>query len=178
MTKKLPIGILLFLMATLSTVVSAQQLKVGYVDPQTILTRMPEMKAIQQKLINFDEKQGNALRAKDAELKNAIAVYRQKEGAISESAKQTEQAALQQKSAELNQAQQKAQADFAAKREELLGPLLNQIDLAITNVAKRMELSYVLNTTTNSGDLIILYASPDYQAKFDITEQVMVELGM
>ncbi len=178
MTKKLPIGILLFLMATLSSVVSAQQLKVGYVDPQTILTRMPEMKAVQQKLINFSEKQTNALRAKDAELQNAVAVYRQKEGAISESAKQTEQAQLQKMSDDLNQAQQKAQADVAAKRNELLGPLLNQIDLAITNVAKRMELSYVLNTTTNSGDLIILYASPDYQAKFDITEQVMVELGM
>ena len=168
MSKKLPILILLLLMATLSTVVSAQQLKVGYVDPQTILSRMPEMKAVQQKLINFSEKQTNLLRAKDAELQNAIAVYRQKEGAISEAAKQAEQAELQKKSIELNEAQQKAQADVAAKRNELLGPLLNQINLAISTVAKRMELSYVLNMATGSGDLIILYASPEYQAKYDI----------
>ena len=107
-----------------------------------------------------------------------MSVYRQKEGAISESAKQAEQAELQKKSAELNQAQQQAQADVTAKRNELLGPLLNQIDLAISTVAKRLELSYVLNTTTNSGDLIILYASQEYQAKYDITAQVMDELGI
>ena len=38
--------------------------------------------------------------------------------------------------------------------------------------------AYINNTTTSTGDLIILYASDDYQAKYDITEKVMEQLGM
>ena len=41
-----------------------------------------------------------------------------------------------------------------------------------------MELTYVLNTTTSTGDLVILYASEEYSAKYNITEAVMEELGM
>lgn len=178
MIKKLPLGILLFLAALLSNSINAQELKIGYVDPQTILTRMPEMKAVQQRIVNFTERKSNELRAKEMELQNAIDIYRQKESAISESAKQAEQQELQRKSMELNQAEQQAQQEVAEKRNELLGPLLSQIDTAIQAVAKRLGLSYVLNTTTNTGDLIILYASPDHQAKYDITAKVMDELGI
>jgi len=178
MIKKLPLGILLFLAALLSTTINAQELKIGYVDPQTILTRMPEMKAVQQRIVNFTERKSNELRAKEQELQNAIEIYRQKESAISETAKQAEQQELQRKSMELNQAEQKAQQEVAEKRNELLGPLLSQIDTAIQAVSKRLGLAYVLNTTTNAGDLIILYASPDHQAKYDITTKVMDELGI
>ena len=45
-------------------------------------------------------------------------------------------------------------------------------------VAERMELTYVLNTTTSTGDLVILYASEDYAERYNITEAVMEELGM
>jgi outer membrane protein len=41
-----------------------------------------------------------------------------------------------------------------------------------------MNLTYVLNTTTSSGDAIILYASDEAQEKYDITDQVMQQLGI
>lgn len=177
--KKLPIwALLLFIAAFLSPSTNAQELKIGYVDPQSILSRMPEIKAVQQRIANFTERKSTELQTKQMEFQNAIEVYRQKESAISESAKRTEQEKLQQMNEDLIRAEQQAQAEIADRRNELLGPLLEQIDAAISTVAKRLDLAYVLNTTTNNGDLIILYASPDYQGKYDITRQVMDELGM
>ncbi len=176
--KKLTILSILFIAVLFSAETKAQELKIGYVDPQTILDRMPEMKAVQQRLLNFTERIGNELRTKEAALNEAIETYRLKESAISESAKQAEQEKIQMQSIELSNAEQQAQQDIAVRRNELLGPLLDQIDDAITEVAKKNGLSYVLNTVTNSGDLIILYASPDFRTKYDITSQVMDYLGM
>jgi len=56
--------------------------------------------------------------------------------------------------------------------------MFNQIGTAIDAVAEEMGLTYVLNTTTSSGDQIILYASPDFQNRYDITDAVMQELGV
>jgi outer membrane protein len=39
-------------------------------------------------------------------------------------------------------------------------------------------MGYVLNTTTSAGDVIILYVSPEVQAEYDITDDVMEELGI
>jgi outer membrane protein len=36
----------------------------------------------------------------------------------------------------------------------------------------------VINTTTGQGDMIILYASDEAQEKYNITDQVMQELGI
>ena len=41
-----------------------------------------------------------------------------------------------------------------------------------------MELTYVLNNTTSTGDQIILYVSEQYGEKYNLTEGVMEELGM
>ena len=50
--------------------------------------------------------------------------------------------------------------------------------ISTTAVAKKMELSYVLNTVTSTGDMVILYASQEYATKYNITDAVMVELGI
>ncbi|HCD51617.1 MAG TPA: hypothetical protein DEQ34_04160 [Balneolaceae bacterium] len=152
--------------------------KIGYVNPQSILASMPEMKAVQQRIQNFTAKKQQELSQKEATFQQEVMAYQQKAGVISADAKQKEEERLGQLQNELLQAQQTAESELQQRRNELVGPLLQQIGNAIDKVSKEMGLSYVLNTTTSSGDMIILYASPDYQAKYDITQKVMEELGM
>lgn len=156
----------------------AQDNKIGYVNPQSILASMPEMKAVQQRLQNFTVRKQQELTQKEQAFQAQVTAYQQKVGVISSEAQQQEEARLGQLQNELVQAQQTAEGEVQAKRNELIGPLLEQIGTAIDAVASSMELSYVLNTTTSTGDLIILYASEDYQSKYDITEKVMEQLGM
>lgn len=178
MLKKLTIGLVLILTSLITFNTQAQDTKIGFVNPQAILTRMPEMKAVQQRLKNFADRKALEIEQKELEFQNAVNVYEQKKDVISAAAKTAEEEKLQQMSDDLNTASRTAQQEIQNKRNELLGPLQNQIGAAIDAVAKRRGLDYVLNTTTSTGDILILYASEKYGTEFNITDAVMVELGI
>jgi len=178
MLKKLSIGLILIITSLISFNSQAQDTRIGFVNPQAILNRMPEMKAVQQRLQNFADRKTLEIEQKDLEFKNAVNIYEQKKDVISAAAKTAEEKKLEQMNEDLNNATRAAQQEVQAKRNELLGPLQNQISDAIDAVAKRKNLSYVLNTTTRSGDILILYASEKYSSEFNITDDVMIELGI
>ena len=157
---------------------TAQELKIGYVEPQAILAKMPEMKAVQQRLQNFAQRKQEELAQKEEEFNAEITNYQQRSAVISDDAKQKEEERLGQLNAELQQYRSQLQQEMQQKQQELVGPLLDQIGTAIDQVANEMNLTYVLNTTTSSGDAIILYASDEAQEQYDITDQVMQQLGI
>lgn len=158
--------------------VQAQDMKIGFVEPRAVLERMPEMRAVQQRLQNFAERKQNELVQKERELQTEVELYQQKVGVISEQARQTEEERLNAMDTEFRQMQQEAQQEMAQQRAELMSPLLEQIQEAIDAVAASKGLDYVLNTTTSAGDVIILYVSPQVREEYDITDEVMVELGI
>jgi len=155
-----------------------QEDKIGYVNPQALLQRMPEMKAVQQRLQNFVQKKRESIAQKDQDFQDQVAEYQQKQSVISDAAKKKEEERLGQLQADLQQSQRQVQQEVQQKQQELVGPLYEEINTAIETVATRQDLAYVLNTTTNQGDLIILYASQNAQENYDITSQVMDELGI
>jgi outer membrane protein len=156
----------------------AQEMKIGFVEPRAILERMPEMRAVQQRLQNFAERKQNELVTKERELQTEIELYQQKVGVISETARQQEEERLTNLENEFRQLQSRAQREMEEQRARLMSPLLEQIQQSIDNVASRKGLDYVLNTTTSTGDVIILYVSPQVQREFDITDEVMQDLGI
>lgn len=156
----------------------AQDMKIGFVDPRAVLERMPEMRAVQQRLQNFAERKQQELSEKERELQTEIELYQQKVGVISESAQQTEEERLTEMDTNFRQLQSEVEEEFQQQRAELMSPLLNQIQESINSVAETRELDYVLNTTTSNGDVIILYVSEEIQNEFDITDAVMDDLGI
>jgi len=153
-------------------------MKIGFVDPRAVLERMPEMRAVQQRLQNFAERKQQELRQKESELQTEIEIYQQKVGVISENARETEEQRLSEMDSEFRQLQTQVEREFQQQRAELMSPLLNQIQQSINTVAETRGLDYVLNTTTSNGDVIILYVSEEIQNQFDITDAVMEELGI
>lgn len=156
----------------------SQNLEIGYVDPQVILSKMPEMKAVQQKMQNFMERKQEEFATKQQEFQQQVAEYQQKESVISEAAKKKEEERLGKLNAELQQYQTQVEQEIQQKQQELVSPLLDQIDSAVSTVAEDMGLTYVINTTTSQGDAIILYTSDEAQQKYNITDQVMRELDI
>lgn len=158
--------------------VQAQDMKIGFVDPRAVLERMPEMRAVQQRLQNFAERKQNELSEKERELQTEIELYQQKVGVISEDAQQNEEQRLSEMDSEFRQLQSEVEQEFQQQRAELMSPLLEQIQQSINTVASNRELDYVLNTTTSTGDVIILYVSEEVQEEYDITEAVMNDLDI
>ncbi|MDX1618337.1 MAG: OmpH family outer membrane protein [Balneolaceae bacterium] len=182
----IPLTTICFVFITAFAIAGVQELKaqqgenltIGYVDPQAILSRMPEMKAVQQRLQNFADRKRQELTQKQSDFQQQVTAYQQKSAVISEEAKKKEEERLGQLQAELQQFQTQLQQEIQQKQQELVGPLLQQIEQAINTVAEERGLTYVLNTTTSNGDVIILYASQEAQQQYDITDQVMQQLGI
>ncbi len=158
----------------------AQDMKIGYVDPRVVLEKMPEMKAVQQRLQNFAERKQSELTAKEQELQQEFLAYQERSatGMMGEEAMAREEERLGQKDLELRQQQAQAQQELDQQRVQLMSPLLEQIQGAINSVAEAKGLSYVLNTTTSAGDVIILYVSEEMEQEYNITDAVMMELGI
>ncbi len=156
----------------------AQDMTIGFVEPRAILDRMPEMRAVQQRLQNFAERKQRELQDKERELQTEMELYQQRASVISEQARESEEQRLTELDAEFRQMQNQAQQELQQQRAELMAPLLEQIQNAIDVVAARKGLDFVLNTTTSTGDVIILYVDPEIQEEYDITDEVMVELDI
>lgn len=169
--------LLAFIFAGFSTS-QAQEAEIGYVDPQAILTQMPEMKAVQQRIQNFIADQQAEIQEKRQEFQAAVEKYQQQMAVLSAEAKAQQEKELGQMQAELQQARRQAQQAIRQKQQELVQPLLESINNAIREVANEKGLDYVLNTTTSNGDVIILYASDQAQQQYNITEEVMAKLGI
>ena len=157
---------------------NAQDMKIGFVEPRAILDRMPEMRAVAQRLQNFAERKERELIEKQRELQTEFELYQQKIGVISEQVRQTEEERLTRMDMEFRQMQNDAERELQQQRATLMSPLLQQIQDSINRVAQNRGLDYVLNTTTSTGDVIILYVSPQVQAEYDITDAVMDDLGI
>src|SRR5690625_393701 len=127
----------------------AQDMKICFVEPRAVLERMPEMRAVQQRLQNFAERKQNELIQKERELQTELEAYQQKVGVISEQARQNEEERLTQLDQEFRQMQMEAQQEVEQQQAQLMGPLLQQIQDSINNVASQKGLDYVLNTTTS-----------------------------
>lgn len=175
--------LIIILIAGLSTLISAptanaQDMKIGFVEPRAILDRMPEMRAVAQRLQNFAERKERELIEKQRELQTEFELFQQRASVISDEARQNEEQRLTLLDQEFRQMQNDAERELAEQRANLMAPLLQQIQESINNVAARRGLDYVLNTTTSTGDVIILYVSPEVQAEYDITDAVMMDLDI
>lgn len=162
----------------LYTPVQAQDLKIGYVDPNTLLMRMPEMAAVERRLQNFAERKRREFREKQETLQRDSESLEQRRAVISADAVAREEQRLTALYTELQQFEANYSNELQQQQAEMLGPLLEKVQSAINSVATELGLTYVLNTMTNSGDFIILYASPTMQREYDITERVATKLEL
>lgn len=154
------------------------EMSIGYVDPQTIMRSMPEMAAIERRLQNFVERKREEFAEKEATFRQEVEEYQQKMAVISDEAKRQEEERLAQLNLELQEFQQNFQQEVQERQMSLMEPLLDEIQGAIDSVATERNFTYVLNTMTNDGDFIILYASEEAQQNNDITNEVMERLDL
>lgn len=175
-------GVCVFVIFLLTNVNSfAQDFKIGYVDPRVILDRMPEAKAIQQQIQNLYERKSTDLSDKQRELQNEIELYQQKEGVISEQARQEEEERLILMDQEIRQLQTDVQQEIQQQQLELMTPLIEKIRSSVNQVASQQDLDLVLDIAPSGYSILdrtIIQTSPELQANFNITQQVIDDLGL
>ncbi len=145
------------------------QSKVGTVDIDFILSKMPELPEIQKQI----EEYGKGLDAdynKNLEIYNALVkAYTDGEAGFTETIKKEKQQEILTAENELGLFQQNGTKLINIKRDELVRPLYQKIGVALESIAKAEGFSQVLQL-----DATVVYVDSNY----DLTLKVLKELGV
>lgn len=149
--------------------------KIGYTDYELIIVQMPEYRTLQQTLQEQAQTDQEELAAMEQTIQEKFAEYQEQSGVLSPEARQTREQEIVQLQTELQQDQQRRLQALDRRQNELLQPLLSQLQEAIDEVATARGLHLVLSSRV-ATEPVILYASE--QNTVDITTEVMSELGI
>lgn len=148
---------------------NAQAQKIGYVDSQAIIELMPESAKIQQDLQAYYSELQAELQAMATEYQNKMREYEANQATMSNILRQSKEKEIMDLQGRIQDFQQNAEVEFAAKQDELSKPMLDRIKAAIDDVVKAKGMAYVFEKTVilSIGDSAI-----------DITADVKKKLGL
>lgn len=166
MIKKIIFPVLLLL---ISININAQT-KVGTIDTDYVLAKMPEFKKVQEDLNAYGAKLQADLKVKTDDYQAKIKSYQEGVSQMTEPMKKLKQDEIIALENDITKFRQNASQLIPLEENRLLQPLYEKIGTALEEVAKAEGFTQVL-TMNNSG---LAYIDP----KFDLTETVLTKLGI
>ena len=154
-----------------STVVFAQ-LNVGYVDSDTIMKQYPDAQDAQNKLDALISEWQEEILKMEKDFKDQYDDYEKRKLIMSEQKRverEKELVKLEDDIAKFRQDKFGVNGELFKNQEEIMKPIQNKIFNIIQEVAEDNDLDFVFD---RSGDIIFLYAKPEY----DITNLVLEKL--
>lgn len=162
----------LFLVCCVAGSTARAQLKIGYVNSETILKELPEAKDAKEKLAAIVKGWNDEIEKMSKDLQEKYEDYQKKQGLYNEQTKQVEQKRLIEQEQKMNEYRQQKfgqQGELAMQQDKVMQPIKEKVFRAIEKVAKEKQLSFVFDKAT---DVLLLYAD----VKFDYTPDVQIYL--
>ncbi len=163
---------LLFFLVT-STAFAQTDVRVGYADVDYILSRMPEIRAVESELKVTEDQLAKQIAEKTQEIQNKYSDYIAKEQEMLPAIKASAQRELQILQQSLEQFKLDAQTAYEKKHLELMEPVYQKVGDAISAVAKENNYAFILNAMV-AGQDIVLYG----QKNNDVSDLVLQKLGV
>lgn len=154
----------------------AQTARLGYLDPDLIVVRMPEYASVQEQLRTRQQEIATGLQASEDSIRTRfqeLQTFAQSAVASPEAREQREQEILRMQ-AGLERRQQLGLQELGRREAELLQPVLDRLQTAIDAEATAQGLTMVLAARANNAP-VLLFASAD---AVNLTEPVMTRLGL
>jgi len=151
------------------------QIKIGYVDSDTIMDNLPDVQDARQKLDamirDWQTELGNleadyAKKKDDFDKRNLIMTDQTRTEA------EKELADMERNISEFRDKKFGPKGELFQKQDELMKPLQNKIFNVIQEIAVDEDLDFVFD---RSGDIIFLYAKSDYDLTAKVLEQLQLE---
>lgn len=168
------IFISLFFYFPLLSFVSNAQLKIGYVDSDTIMDNFPDVQDARQKLDALIQEWQTELKKMEGELKTKQDDYEKRKLIMTEQTSTDAMAEIKKLEKEISDYRDKkfgANGELFQKQNEVMKPVQNKVFLIIQDIATEEDLDFVFD---RSGDILFLYAKPQY----DITSKVIERLKL
>ena len=159
------------IIAFASTFLSAKaQSKVGTVNVNEILSKMPELATVETAVATYNSKLENTLKEKVTVYKTKLEAYKKNVATYSDVMKKTMGDELYNLENDIKKFQQNGAQLTQLKQDELLRPLYKKISDMIAVVAKEQKYTQILTVDGNE------FAYTD--EKFDITKTVKNKFGI
>ncbi|MDH3268267.1 MAG: OmpH family outer membrane protein [Ignavibacteria bacterium] len=155
--------------------ISIAQLKIGYVDSDTILDNSPDMQDARQKIDALIQEWQTEVRRMESELKAKQDDYEKRKLIMTEQTNSEALAEIAKLQKELGDYRDKkfgANGELFQKQNEVMKPIQNKVFTIIQEIATEEELDFVFD---RSGDIIFLYAKPDYDLTAKVIERLKLE---
>lgn len=163
--------ILIAIMVAIPMLASAQTIKIGVVDTQSVIEDLPAYKEAQTKIKSIAEKYD----AEYANLRNEFAKKLEEFQTLSNDAS-TPQAVKERRAKELDDFSQKlqefeqmAQQDLSKQQNDIMGPIVTNVQQAIQSIGKEGNFTIIQEVAA-----FMYYGAPAE----DITSQVKARLGI
>jgi len=154
--------------------ISFAQLKIGYVDSDTIMDNSPDMQDARQKIDALIQEWQTEIRKMENELKAKKDDYDKRKLIMTDQTSTDALAEIAKMEKDITDYRDKkfgANGELFQKQDELMKPIQNKVFNIIQEIATEEELDFVFD---RSGDILFLYAKPDY----DITTKVIDKLKL
>jgi len=164
---------LLFISALLITApfVGAQNLKFGHINSSRLLSIMPEREAAQRQLQREEQALVDELEKLQVEYNNKLQNYIDAQDTLSNVVRQLRERELRELQTRIQEFQVGAQEDLQQRQMELIQPIFEKIEKAISEVARERGYIYVFDLDANS----ILFFSDQSE---DVLPFVREKLGL
>lgn len=160
------------LLAMVAAPLAAQ--KIGYVDSDLILNKMPEFKSAEKQLDDKAAEWQAKADAMQAQIDQMYKDYKAEEVLLTKEQKTAREDAIVTKENELFKFREEKfgkEGELFKMRESLIKPIQDKIYEAVQKVAKKEGLAFIFD---KAGGVVMLYAD----TKYDKTIEVMEELGI
>ena len=155
--------------------ISFAQLKVGYVDSDTIMDNLPDVQDARQKLDAMIQEWQNEIKEMETKLKAKKDDYEKRKLIMTEQTSTEALAEITKLEKEITDYRDKrfgANGELFQKQNELMKPIQNKIFITIQEVALEDDLDFVFD---RSGDILFLYAKTEYDLTARVLERLKLE---
>lgn len=146
------------------------QLKIGYVDSNTILRELSDAQDAQKTIDALVQEWKDELQKMQKELDAQNADFEKRKLIMSDNKRLEIENEITKMKNDINNYRQSKfgfQGELYTQQEEIMKPVQNKIFNAIETVAEDEELDYVFD---RSGDIVFLYAKEDYDITYLVLE--------
>jgi len=169
--------VLSILVLIFSTCISLAQntVKIGYTNPEYIVSQMPEYKQIESDLKTYEKQLQAQLDAKLKDYQAKLEDYQKNMSTYPDIVKQDKEKELINLQNNIKEFEENAMSSMQKKQGTLLDPLLDKIQKAIDAVAAENGYTYIFNSASTNNTAIILFAKNEDD---NISDLVLKKLGI
>jgi outer membrane protein len=166
--------LILFVGSAVATSPAQAQQKIGYIDSEYILNKLPEYATVQQKLDRLEQQWRSDIDDARARVDTLQEEFQARELLYTEEERTAKREAIQEARGRVQELRQRyfgPDGELYSRQKELMRPIQERVLAAVEEVATAEGYDYVFD---KSGDFLFMFARDQY----DVSDAVLREMGV